>query len=140
MTELFFEYSDSHNFFPGFNINEMRHLLTTLAGDFGFISAKLQITLMNEEELLDINKQFLQHEYYTDIITFDYSNEKILIGDLFISGNRCFENADEHITNAVEELKRYIIHGMLHLCGMDDKTDEKRLQMRERENYYLRLT
>lgn len=139
MTELFFEYSDPHKFFPDFNINNMRHLLMKMADDFHFKSSRIQATVLNEEELFKINKQFLKHEYYTDIITFDYSDNKILAGDLYISGNRCEENATEIKTTALNELQRYIIHGVLHLCGMDDKTEEMRLAMREREDYYLGL-
>ena len=139
MTELFFEYLDPHKFFPDFNKNDLRHLLVKLEEDFHFKASKIQTTVINEEELLEMNQQFLKHEYYTDIITFDYSEDKILAGDLFISGNRCRENADEYKTSAINELERYIIHGVLHLCGLDDKRDEMRIIMREREDYYLGL-
>jgi rRNA maturation RNase YbeY len=137
MTELFLEYLDLNKFFPGFDKNEMRNLLALLVDDFHISSGKIQVSVVSENELLKMNEEYLQHEDYTDIITFDYSSDKILVGDLFISGNRCIENAELHKTSAENELKRYIIHGVLHLCGMDDKTDELRLAMRERENYYL---
>lgn len=140
MIELFFEYLDSNSFFPGFNKNEMRNLLVLLTDDFNISSAKIQVSVITENELLQINEQYLQHEDYTDIITFDYSSDNIVVGDLYISGNRCEENAELHETSAKRELERYIIHGVLHLCGMDDKTDEKRLAMREKENYYLDRT
>ena len=130
MTELFFEYLDSNIFFPGFDKNEMRSLLVLLIDDFHISSAKIQASVVTENELLQMNEQYLQHEDYTDIITFDYSVDNILVGDLFISGDRCVENADLHKTSAENELKRYIIHGVLHLCGMDDKTAVLILAMR----------
>lgn len=94
----------------------------------------------SDEYLHQVNVDYLQHDYYTDIITFDNSEEEGLIeGDLFISIDRVEDNAVQQKTVFHVELKRVIIHGVLHLLGYNDKTDEERNLMREKENAYLSL-
>jgi probable rRNA maturation factor len=88
----------------------------------------------SDERILEINKQYLNHDYYTDIITFDYSDSKTISGDIFISLDTVRSNAVDFGVDFEEELKRIIIHGVLHLCGQDDKTPELRKQMTEKEN------
>src|SRR5690606_18692821 len=87
----------------------------------------------DDEYLLNLNEEFLQHDTYTDIITFDYSVGKILQGDIYISTERVKENSDEFNVSFEEELRRVIIHGVLHLCGYKDKTKEQSLLMRQKE-------
>ena len=87
--------------------------------------------------LLEINKQYLGHDYFTDILTFDYSQKPVVSGDLFISIDTVRENAEYYGATFEEELHRVIVHGLLHLIGYDDHTPEEQKTMREKENYYL---
>jgi len=93
----------------------------------------------SDAEILRINNQYLKHDYYTDIITFDYSDGDVLSGDLFISLDTIKSNAEKYETNYTEELYRVIIHGVLHLCGFNDKTSEDVKCMRQKEDESLRL-
>lgn len=109
------------------------------------INEKLQLISLNfifcsDEYLLRINQEYLKHDYYTDIITFDNSIEpEKLEGDVFISADRVKENADQNLVAFKEELKRILIHGVLHLCGYNDKTIDEKALMTEKENAYLSL-
>jgi rRNA maturation RNase YbeY len=88
----------------------------------------------DDGKILEINRQYLQHDYYTDIITFDYTEGDTLSGDIFISLDTVKTNAQAYKTDYEEELRRVIIHGILHLCGYDDKTSAKKKIMRKKEN------
>ena len=92
---------------------------------------------VNDDKILEVNKQYLGHDYYTDIITFDYSEKKIISGDLFISLDTIFTNADKFGRPYDEELHRVIIHGILHLCGINDKGPGERALMEAAENKAL---
>lgn len=99
----------------------------------------ISIIFCSDNYVLDINQRFLQHDYFTDIITFDYCEGDRLSGDLFISVDSVRENSVEFGTEFKEELNRVIIHGLLHLMGYDDHTDADIKMMRSKENYYLSL-
>ena len=86
-----------------------------------------------------MNKEYLQHDYYTDIITFDYTEDDVVSGDLFISVDRVEENANEFDAPFQDELHRVCIHGLLHLCGYKDKSDKEEELMRSKENEMLML-
>ena len=101
-------------------------------GEIGYI-------FCDEAEILRINNLFLQHDYYTDILTFDYSENDILSGDLFISLQTVKSNAEKYGINYPEELYRVMIHGILHLCGFNDKTPKDEKRMRQKEDEALRL-
>ena len=88
---------------------------------------------------LEIYQQYLQHDYFTDIITFDYCEGDKLSGDLFISVDTVRDNAIEYGTEFKDELNRVIVHGVLHLVGYDDHCEEDIKEMRSKENYYLSL-
>ena len=88
----------------------------------------------DDEYILEINKQYLDHDYYTDIISFDYSVGNELHGDVFVSVERVRENAADFDVTFDEELKRVIIHGILHYVGYKDKSEEEELLMRQKEN------
>lgn len=91
----------------------------------------------SDDEILRINKEYLKHDYYTDIITFDYTKEDIISGDLFISLDTVKSNAEKFKVSNQEELYRVMIHGILHLCGFKDKTLQDEILMREKEDEAL---
>lgn len=91
----------------------------------------------NDEEILRVNKEFLKHDYFTDIITFDYSRGNKVSGDLLISLDTVYDNAIELNVNPETELLRVIVHGLLHLCGIDDKGPGEREVMEMNENEAL---
>lgn len=91
----------------------------------------------DDEYLLKINQDYLQHDYYTDIITFDYVKGKKISGDIFVSVTRVTENAPLLSKSFEEELHRVIAHGVLHLCGYKDKTEAEIKEMRNKEDFYL---
>ena len=93
----------------------------------------------DDEYILEINKQYLDHDYYTDIISFDYSVGNELHGDIFISIERVRENALEFEVTFDEELKRVLAHGVLHYCGYKDKTEEEELLMRSKEDEKIKM-
>jgi len=104
----------------------------------GKVLNSLNIVLCDDEYLLSINKEFLQHDYYTDIITFDLSNDDSEIDcELYISIDRVIDNAIQVKSNKIIELHRVIFHGCLHLCGYGDKSSTEEIIMRSKEDYYI---
>lgn len=97
----------------------------------------VSIIFCSDNYILDVNQRYLGHDYFTDIITFDYCEGDRLSGDLFISVDSVRENALEYGTEFKDELNRVIVHGILHLIGYDDHTEDEVRTMREKENYYL---
>ena len=95
--------------------------------------------LSSDAYLLDINRQYLNHDYYTDVISFDYCEENVISGDIFISVDTVADNAKEYGTTFENELERVMIHGVLHFVGYNDKSDEESKTMRAKENQYLSL-
>lgn len=98
---------------------------------------QVNIIFCSDNYILDINQKYLQHDYFTDIITFDYCEGKTLSGDLFISVDTVRENAIFYGTEFDDELNRVIVHGLLHLIGYDDHSEEDLKTMRSKEDYYL---
>ena len=99
----------------------------------------INIIFCSDNYILDVNVKYLGHDYFTDIITFDYCEKDSLSGDLFISIDTVRDNAEFYKTEFNDELNRVIVHGLLHLIGYDDHTPEEQKIMREKENYYLEL-
>jgi rRNA maturation RNase YbeY len=99
----------------------------------------ISIIFCSDNYILDVNQKYLQHDYFTDIITFDYCEGDRLSGDLFISVDSVRENSIEYGTDFSDELNRVIVHGLLHLIGYDDHTEADVAVMRKKENYYLSL-
>ncbi len=97
----------------------------------------INIIFCSDNYILSINQQYLKHNYYTDVITFDYTNNSVLSGDVFISIDTVKANSQEYITDFNEELYRVIIHGILHLYGFKDSTDSQKKIMRELEDFAL---
>ena len=93
----------------------------------------------DDAKILEVNQTYLQHDYFTDIITFDYCEGAVLNGDIFISLDTVRANAQEFGVMFENELHRILIHGILHLCGQEDKTPEARLEMTRKENEALQM-
>ena len=108
-----------------------------VAADYGRNVGDIGYIFCDDEKILEVNRQFLQHDYYTDIITFDYSTEQYISGDLFISLDTVRSNAALVGSTYEEELHRVIIHGILHLCGLNDKGPGEREIMEAAENRAL---
>lgn len=100
---------------------------------------QVAIVFCSDNYILDINQRYLQHDYFTDIITFDYCENNLISGDLFISVDSVKENSLFYGVDFETELKRVMVHGILHLIGYDDHTEEDIKVMREKENYYLEM-
>ena len=99
----------------------------------------VNIIFCSDPYILDVNINYLGHDYYTDIITFDYVEGDVLSGDLFISIDSVRENASFYGAEFSVELRRVMVHGLLHLIGYDDHTPEEQKEMRSKEDYYLSL-
>jgi rRNA maturation RNase YbeY len=106
----------------------------------GFELLEINYIFCNDKYLHKINVEYLEHDTLTDIITFDNSEEDQLIeGDIFVSIERLTDNTQDFNTTFEQEFKRVIVHGVLHLCGYFDKTDEDEKQLRDKEDYYIGL-
>lgn len=103
----------------------------------GFETDKINYIFCNDDDLLQINIQYLQHDYYTDVIGFQYSEGKKLSGDIYISIDRVSENAIENSVSFDQELARVMIHGILHFMSYKDKTEKDAAEMRKAEDKYL---
>ena len=112
---------------------------TQLIDNEGFVLGNINIIFCSDDYLLSINKAHLNHDFYTDIITFSFNRGKEISGDLFISVDRARENSEINNETYLKETSRLVIHGLLHLCGFNDKTDTQRKTMRSKENQYLKI-
>lgn len=97
----------------------------------------ISIIYCSDDYLLEINKQYLSHDYYTDVITFNYCEGDLISGDIFISVDTIKANAEEYGASFVNELCRVMVHGILHLIGYDDDCESNQLIMRQKEDFYL---
>lgn len=120
---------------------KVREWIATTIQKEGFIRiGELNFIFCSDEYLHTINKQYLNHDTYTDIVTFDSSEEEqVIAGDVFISIDRIRENAKQFATLERDELHRVIIHGVLHLCGYFDKKKDDKVLMTQKEDYYLKV-
>jgi rRNA maturation RNase YbeY len=119
--------------------NTLKQNLKTLAISEGKSLKDISVVFTDDDYLLEVNKQYLNHDYYTDVITFDYSVFPEVSGDIMISLDRVKDNAETLSVSFQEELNRVIYHGLLHLCGYKDKSASDEMLMRKKENYYLGL-
>lgn len=106
---------------------------------YNYELGELCYVFCDDDYILDVNIEYLQHNYYTDIITFDYTEGDIISGDMFISLDTIASNAKKFNQDFMDELHRVIIHGVLHLCGINDKTEEEASEMRSAENSALNI-
>ena len=110
-----------------------------VAASYGKKVGEIAYIFVDDEEILRVNREYLQHDYYTDIITFDYTEGDTISGDLFISLDTVRTNAEQYGKLYEEELHRVIIHGILHLCGINDKGPGEREQMEAAEDKALAM-
>ena len=127
----------SENNFELSNKDKIQTWLGRVIGSEGKVVGELTYVFCNDEQLLKLNKEFLNHDTLTDIITFDYSLGNEIHGEIYISTDRVEENAEEFEVSFMNELSRVMVHGILHLCGYKDKSEEEKNQMRNKENHYL---
>jgi rRNA maturation RNase YbeY len=102
-----------------------------------YVPGDINIIFTDNPEIIHLNRQYLNHDYYTDVITFYYNDSDQLNGDVYISLDKVRENAGEYGTSYDDELLRVVFHGLLHLCGYSDNQEDARKEMREKENFYL---
>ena len=113
--------------------------IKTVAEKYDKKIGEIAYIFCDDAKILDVNKTYLQHDYFTDIITFDYCEGVVLNGDIVISLDTVRTNAQEFGVTFENELHRILIHGILHLCGQEDKTPEARLEMTRKENEALQM-
>lgn len=122
---------------PAFEERKVTKWIRAVAADYGFAVGNINYIFCSDERELEVNREFLGHDYYTDVITFDYSTSSTLNGDIFISLDTVRSNAEMVGTTFDHELLRILIHGVLHLTGQGDKTPETKAQMTEKEEKAL---
>ena len=132
-------YSDDDVEEPRLHKKLLRSWIEEVARGYGRKVGELCYQFCGDERILQTNQDFLDHDYYTDIITFDESEGNRIAGDMLISLDTVRSNAEQLGTDYAEELHRVIIHGVLHLCGLNDKTDEDEERMRQAEEAALSL-
>lgn len=118
---------------------KIKRIIEKIIIDGGKKPGKAEVIFTSDEKVLEINREFLFHDFLTDIITFDYSEGKIVNGEIYISTDRIRENAKVNKVTLMNEAERVIFHGFLHLCGYGDSNKEEKAVMTEREDMYLAL-
>ena len=122
---------------PALDERKVNRWIRAVAAEYGFSVGNINYIFCSDERELEVNRQFLGHDYYTDVITFDYSTASTLNGDIFISLDTVQSNAEMVGVPFEEELRRIIIHGVLHLTGQGDKTPETKVEMTGKEEKAL---
>lgn len=124
---------------PGIKKRKVTAWIKAVAASYGRKTGEIGYMFVDDEKILEVNREYLGHDYYTDIITFDYDEDDVINGDLVISLDTVRTNAEQFGKTYDEELHRVIIHGILHLCGINDKGPGEREIMEEAENKALAL-
>ena len=124
---------------PAIKKRETTDWIRRVDSGYGKKCGDIAYIFCSDEKILEVNKAYLQHDYYTDVITFDYTEGDKISGDIFISVDTVRSNAEQFGTDYDEELHRIIIHGVLHLCGINDKGPGEREMMTRHENEALKL-
>ena len=135
MIRFYFESTDS------FDLKklEIKNWLNQVISEESFELGDINIIICSDEYLLSINKEYLSHDYYTDIVTFNYCDGKKISGDIYISVDRIKENAQIYSTSFQNELDRVMVHGVLHLLKYNDKSEAEKKIMTAKENQYLAI-
>lgn len=118
---------------PNIDFRKVEQWIKAVAAQYGFSVGELNYIFCDDEKILAVNQEFLQHNYYTDVITFDYTTRTRVNGDIYISLDTVQSNAEQVGASFTHELHRIIIHGLLHLTGQADKTPETKVQMTAKE-------
>ena len=119
-----------------------REWLTEVAREEGYAVGEINYIFCSAERLLEINREFLNHDYYTDIITFDESDlrgEGVINGEIYIDVETVADNAAQFGASRLDEMRRVVVHGVLHLCGQKDKDPEDEAEMHRKEDKYLAI-
>jgi rRNA maturation RNase YbeY len=124
---------------PELDFERLEHWIDDVSLKEGYRCGKLTYIFCDDAKILEVNRQYLNHDYFTDIITFDYSRRHMISGDMFISLDTVLSNSQLVGSDYDTELKRVIIHGVLHLCGIDDKAPGAREIMEAHENQALAM-
>ena len=132
-------YASENIKFPNIRRRDTSAWIRRVAATYGRKVGEVGYLFCDDEKILEVNREFLQHDYYTDIITFDYDEGDVINGDIVISLDTVRSNAEQLGKDYDEELHRVIIHGILHLCGQNDKGPGEREQMEAAENKALEL-
>ena len=133
-----FQYNFIQIEIPDFDPEFFSLWLSDVVGGYNKVVGEVCFIFCTDEYLIDLNRRHLQHDYFTDIITFNYNTANTISGDLFISYERVIENSKQFSDNsAYDELCRVMVHGLLHLVGFDDKTEQEKKLMREEETKCL---
>jgi probable rRNA maturation factor len=130
-------YYDQTNYrFPGWR--KAVQLIDKVIRNEGFISGDLNFIISTDSIVKEINEEFLNHNYYTDVISFEYNSGNVVNGEIYISKDTVKENSYNYKVSLNEEILRVMIHGILHLCGYKDGNNRQRLLMRKKENVWLK--
>ena len=121
------------------NTEEIRKLLLHVSVQEGYTLSQFYFHFVSAEEITRINKNHLSHDYATDVITFDYSRDKELKAEAYICPQEVKSNAKKYSQTFENELVRVLVHALLHVCGYDDKADESKLKMRNKEDLYVKI-
>jgi rRNA maturation RNase YbeY len=124
---------------PQINENKLSQWIESVANKHDREIGEISYLFCDDEKILEVNQEYLNHDFFTDIITFDYSEENTISGDIIISLQTVESNSQMYKTEYTEELHRVIIHGILHLCGLNDLTDDEEKTMREAEDEALEM-
>ena len=124
---------------PDLNFPVIRKWIESVARSFDKSVGSLTYIFCNDEKIIEVNRQYLQHDYYTDVITFDYTRPKRISGDMFISLDTVLSNSQMLGKSYADELNRVVVHGVLHLCGINDKGEGEREIMEMHEDKALAM-
>jgi len=132
-----------HYDIDGFRLRDSRiikKVIGRIIADAGMKTGKVDVIITSDEKVYEINTEFLGHDYFTDIITFNYNEGKVINGEIYISENRVRDNSAKYGVTPGSEMRRVIFHGFLHLCGYDDRTEGEKKKMSGMEEMYLALS
>ena len=124
---------------PQIEEQKIANWIESVAKTYNKEIGEISYLFCDDEKILEVNQEYLNHDFYTDIITFDYSEENTLSGDIIISLQTVESNSQMYKTDFLEELHRVIIHGILHLSGLNDESEEEEKAMRDAENSALEM-
>ena len=139
MEENLIEFYSEEIDFPAIDVERVSRWIAEVVKQHDLELGEITYNFTNDDRILEYNKQYLQHDFYTDLLTFDYDHDGVVSGDIVISLDTVASNAEQYGTDPDEELLRVIIHGVLHLCGIDDKGPGEREIMEAEENKALAL-